>query len=80
MSFKNCPVADPGFPRDGAPTLRGRQDTILLKFPENCMKLKKIRPPGSARPMNPQDLPRWSRISHLTPIDLEALASYLFKI
>ena len=24
----------------------GRQDTILLKFPENCMKLKKIRPPG----------------------------------
>ena len=37
------------FPEEGAPTLRGgggRRDTILLKFPENCMKLKKIRPPG----------------------------------
>ena len=43
------------FPEEGAPTLRGgRQDTILLKFPENCMKLKKIRPPGGgARPLRP---------------------------
>ena len=38
------------FPEEGAPTRGGgRQDTILFKFPENCMKLKKIRPPGGAR-------------------------------
>ena len=40
-------VADPGFPRGGGSNPQGgRQDTILLKFPENGMKLKKIRPPG----------------------------------
>ena len=40
-------MADPGFPRGGgANFLWGRQDTILLKFPVNGMKLKKIRPSG----------------------------------
>ena len=36
------------FPEEGAPTL-------LLKFPENCMKLKKIRPPvgGGDVPYDP---------------------------
>ena len=30
-------------PRRGCqPSLRGRRDTILLKFPENCMKSRKI--------------------------------------
>ena len=55
------------FPEEGAPTLRGgRQDTILLKFPENCMKLKKIRPPGGgARPLRPPlDPPlRWLTVT-----------------
>ena len=46
-------------PEEGAPTLGGggHQDMILLKFPENCMKLKKIRPlgegGGGARPLGP---------------------------
>ena len=35
-------VADPGFPRGGAPTPWGRQHTILPKFPKNCMKLKEF--------------------------------------
>ena len=30
----------------GAPTLRGRQDTILQNVPKNCMKLRKIRSLG----------------------------------
>ena len=34
------------FPELGAPTLRGRQHTILLNFPKNCMKLKEFEPPG----------------------------------
>ena len=34
-------------PEEGAPTVRGCKDTILLKFPENCMKLKKIRLQGA---------------------------------
>ena len=50
------PVADPGFPRgEGANPQGGCQDMILLKFPENCMKLKKIRSPGGGgtRPLHP---------------------------
>ena len=48
--FENNTVADPGFPRGGGANAQGgRQDMILLKFPENCMKLKKIRPPGGGR-------------------------------
>ena len=49
------PVADPGFPRGGAPTLGGggggapTQHTILPNFPQNCMKLKEFGP-GGARP------------------------------
>ena len=36
-------VADPGFPRGGAPTVRGwRQHTILPNVPKNCMKLKEF--------------------------------------
>ena len=35
-----CPVADPGFPRGGG------ANTILPKFPKNCMKLKEFGPPG----------------------------------
>ena len=43
------PVADPGFPRRGAPTPRGRgcQRIIWPNFAENCMKMKKI---GRGRP------------------------------
>ena len=41
-------------PRRGRQLSGGRQDTILLKFPENCMKLKKIQPPGGgASPVPP---------------------------
>ena len=37
------PVADPGYPRGGgANSQGGRQNTILPKFPKNCMKLKNI--------------------------------------
>ena len=44
-------VADPGFPKGGAPTLGGlggrrRQHTILPSFPKNCMKLKEFEHPG----------------------------------
>ena len=41
------------FPEEGAPTLGGHQDTILLKFPENSMKLKKIRSGGGRVPCAP---------------------------
>ena len=34
------------FPEEGAPTLGGRQHTILPNFPKNCMKLKEFGPPG----------------------------------
>ena len=46
--------ADPGFPvGGGADPLGGRQHTILLNFPKNCMKSRKFwavggRPPKSA--------------------------------
>ena len=46
-------MADQGFPRGGGANPQrggGRQDTILLKFPENCMKLKKIRSRGGRPP------------------------------
>ena len=52
-------MADLGFPRGGgAPTLRGgRQPTICLIFPENCMKMKKFWPKrGGARPWRPPPL------------------------
>ena len=43
-------VADPGFSRGGgANSPGGRQHTILLTFPKNCMKLKEFGPPGGAR-------------------------------
>ena len=49
-------MADPGFsPRRGRQP-SGRQDTVLVKFPENSMKLKKIRP-GGASPTPPLDPP-----------------------
>ena len=35
-------VADPGFPWVGRQSSRGRQHTILPKFPKNCMKLKEF--------------------------------------
>ena len=43
-------VADPGFPRDGAPTLGagGANIRLLQNFPQNCMKLKKFGPGGHA--------------------------------
>ena len=44
------------FPEVGAPTLQGRQHTILPKFPKNCMKLKEFEP-GGARPRAPLDPP-----------------------
>ena len=52
-------VADPGFPRGGAPTPAGgeggRQHTNLPNFPKNCMKLKEfgIRGGGGERPSRP---------------------------
>ena len=38
----SCSVADPGFPRGGAPSLEGggRQPIIWPIFPENCMEMK----------------------------------------
>ena len=48
-------VADPGFPRGGCTNPKGgRQPTICLIFPENCMKMKKFWPRGGgARPWCP---------------------------
>ena len=56
----------------GAPTLGGRQHTILTDFPKNCMKFKEFGPRGGTRvPHSPlrsanvpsqwriQDFPRW---------------------
>ena len=41
-------VADPGFPRGGgANPPGGRQHTILLNFPKNCVKLKEFGLPGN---------------------------------
>ena len=40
-------VADLGFPRGGCADHKGgRQPTICLIFPENCMKMKKFGPRG----------------------------------
>ena len=38
---------DPGFPK-GRQHQWGLQTIILSKFPENCMKMKKIGPEGDA--------------------------------
>ena len=44
-------MADLGFPRGGgANSPGGRQHTILLNFPKNCMKLKEFGPGGGGRP------------------------------
>ena len=45
-------VADLGFPRGGCanPKGRGRQPTICLIFPKNCMKMKKFWPRGGRVP------------------------------
>ena len=40
-------VADPGFSRGGAPTLK--EAIIWPLFPQNCMKLKEFGPPGGGR-------------------------------
>ena len=52
-------VADPGFPRGGAPTPRGggRQHMILPNFPKNCMKLKEFGSGGRASLAPPFDPP-----------------------
>ena len=44
LQFYARSVADPGFPRGGCanPEGEGRQPTICLIFPENCMKMKKV--------------------------------------
>ena len=34
------------FPKEGVPTPRGHQHTILPNFPKKCMKLKEFGPPG----------------------------------
>ena len=49
IKIRYLPVADPEFllgrqPGGGG----GHRDTILLKFPENCMKLRKIWSLGGA--------------------------------
>ena len=45
-TIETSPGADPGFPRGGANCPGGRQHTILLIFPENCMKSKEFGCPG----------------------------------
>ena len=51
--FYGNPVADPGFPRGGRANSPGgwggRQHTILLNFPQNCMKLKEFGPRGGVQ-------------------------------
>ena len=45
-------VADPGFSRGGAPTLKSA--IIFQIFCQNCMKMKEFGPPGEgARPWRP---------------------------
>ena len=63
MQIKRATVADPEFPQGGGANPQGgHQDTILLKSPQNCMKLKKIRPPGGTSPAPPLDPPLgWKR-------------------
>ena len=49
-------VADPGFPRGkGANSSGGggRQHTILINFPKNCMKLKEFGPGGRGASLAP---------------------------
>ena len=50
-------VADPGFSQGGAPNPRGRQDTILLNVPKNCMKSRNIWSLGGGAPPPPLDPP-----------------------
>ena len=52
------PVADPGSLRGGCANPKGgRQPTICLIFPENCMKMKKFWPRGGgARPLRPPQI------------------------
>ena len=51
-------MADPAFPRGGAPTPRGGANMILPNFLKNCMKLKEFGPTGRAHvPRTPLDLP-----------------------
>ena len=55
LFYKYILVADPGFPRGGGTNSPegGRQQTILPRFPKNCMKLKEFGPPrGEARIQN----------------------------
>ena len=53
MSIQDNTGADPGFPvGGGADPLGGRQHTILLNFPKNCMKSRKFWAVGGA-PINP---------------------------
>ena len=53
------PVADPGFPRYGAPTPKVGALTYYLAnfFPENWMKMKEIGPTGDVRPWRPPPPP-----------------------
>ena len=44
-------VVDPEFPRQGGANPKGGGKNLLFGhfFPENCMKMKEIRPGGGAR-------------------------------
>ena len=53
-------VADQGFSQ-GVPTLRGHRDMILLNFPKNCMKSRKIWSLRGALQWRIQDFPRGGR-------------------
>ena len=44
LSSQFRPAADPKFPGGRQPQEVGRQHIIRLNFPENCLKMKKIRP------------------------------------
>ena len=49
-------MEDPGFPRGGGAHLQGGGANLLFgqKFPENCMKMKELRPKGGGpRPWRP---------------------------
>ena len=44
--FRDKPVADPGFPREGGDNPQGGGAYLIFgqKFPENCMKMKEFGP------------------------------------
>ena len=61
-------VADPRFPRGGAPTQKIRAQAYYLAkyFMKNCKKIKEIEPRGMRVPSTPPPIHQWNALT--TPV------------